>query len=109
MGLAEGIRKHGFRKWYERELLQSHLHMLLLLFCWFLLSGNLRLLRELLRLPHHNGVLCHRVLEMSRVDDHSGRGLVMRGGSSAAVSSLPAYRTATRSATFFSSRTLPGH
>jgi predicted Zn finger-like uncharacterized protein len=33
MKLAEGIRKHGFRKWYERELLQSHAHMLLLLFC----------------------------------------------------------------------------
>jgi hypothetical protein len=29
MKLAEGIRKHGFRKWYERELLQSHAHMLL--------------------------------------------------------------------------------
>ena len=24
MGVAEGIRKHGFRKWYERELLGSH-------------------------------------------------------------------------------------
>lgn len=29
MRLAEGIRKHGFRKWYERELLQSHAHLLL--------------------------------------------------------------------------------
>lgn len=29
MTLAEGIRKHGFRKWYERELLQSHAHMVL--------------------------------------------------------------------------------
>jgi hypothetical protein len=27
--LAEGIRKHGFRKWYERELLQSHAHLVL--------------------------------------------------------------------------------
>ena len=33
MKLAEGIRRHGFRKWYERELLQSHAHMVLLLFC----------------------------------------------------------------------------
>ncbi len=33
MDLAEGIRKHGFRKWYERELLRSHAHMLLLLLC----------------------------------------------------------------------------
>lgn len=27
--LAEGIRKIGFRKWYERELLTSHAHMIL--------------------------------------------------------------------------------
>jgi predicted Zn finger-like uncharacterized protein len=33
MHLAEGIRKHGFRKWYERELLQSHAHLLLLFLC----------------------------------------------------------------------------
>jgi predicted Zn finger-like uncharacterized protein len=33
MGLAEGIRKHGFRKWYERELISSHAHLLLTLFC----------------------------------------------------------------------------
>ena len=39
MGLAEGIRRHGFRKWFERELLQSHMHMLLLLFCTIGLLG----------------------------------------------------------------------
>ncbi len=33
MTLAEGIRKHGFRKWYERELLQSHAHLVLCFFC----------------------------------------------------------------------------
>jgi len=33
MKLAEGIRKHGFRKWYERELLTGHAHLVLLLFC----------------------------------------------------------------------------
>lgn len=33
MQLVEGIRKHGFRKWYERQLLQSHAHMLLLFVC----------------------------------------------------------------------------
>lgn len=27
MTLAEGIRRHGFRKWYERELLQGHAHL----------------------------------------------------------------------------------
>jgi predicted Zn finger-like uncharacterized protein len=33
MQLADGIRKHGFRKWYERELMQSHAHLLLLFVC----------------------------------------------------------------------------
>ena len=33
MQLAEGIRKHGFRKWYERELLQSHAHLVLTFLC----------------------------------------------------------------------------
>jgi predicted Zn finger-like uncharacterized protein len=35
MKLAEGIRRHGFRKWYERELLQGHAHLALLLFSVF--------------------------------------------------------------------------
>jgi hypothetical protein len=33
MNLADGIRKHGFRKWYERELLRGHAHLVLLLLC----------------------------------------------------------------------------
>ena len=33
MKLADGIRKHGFRKWYERELMQSHIHMALTFVC----------------------------------------------------------------------------
>lgn len=33
MKLADGIRKHGFRKWYERELLQSHAHLVLCFLC----------------------------------------------------------------------------
>ncbi|HET9821168.1 MAG TPA: MJ0042-type zinc finger domain-containing protein [Burkholderiaceae bacterium] len=33
MKLADGIRKHGFRKWYERELLQSHAHLVLTFCC----------------------------------------------------------------------------
>jgi ABC-type nickel/cobalt efflux system permease component RcnA len=31
--LYEGIRKVGFRKWYERELLSSHAHMILAFLC----------------------------------------------------------------------------
>jgi hypothetical protein len=41
MRLADGIRKHGFRKWYERELLQSHGHMVLLLLCTLGILGSL--------------------------------------------------------------------
>ena len=33
MNLAEGIRKLGFRKWYERQLLQSHAHLALTFLC----------------------------------------------------------------------------
>jgi hypothetical protein len=33
MKLAQGIRRHGFRKWYERELLQSHAHLVLTFLC----------------------------------------------------------------------------
>lgn len=31
--LADGIRRHGFRKWYERELLASHGHLVLTFLC----------------------------------------------------------------------------
>jgi hypothetical protein len=33
MKLADGIRKHGFRTWYERQLLQSHAHLALTFCC----------------------------------------------------------------------------
>ena len=33
MRLAEGIQKHGFRKWYERQLLRSHACMALTFLC----------------------------------------------------------------------------
>jgi len=33
MKLAAGIRKHGFRKWYEGELLRSHAHMAMTFIC----------------------------------------------------------------------------
>jgi formate dehydrogenase maturation protein FdhE len=29
LGLAKGVPRHGFRKWYERQLHASHAHMLL--------------------------------------------------------------------------------
>jgi hypothetical protein len=39
MQLAEGIRRHGFRKWYERQLLQSHAHLTLTFLCLIGLMG----------------------------------------------------------------------
>lgn len=39
--LAAGVRKVGFRKWYERELLSSHAHMVLAFLCCIALMGIL--------------------------------------------------------------------
>ncbi|MBA4329769.1 MAG: hypothetical protein C0428_16210 [Polaromonas sp.] len=41
--LAEGIRTVGFRKWYERELLSSHAHMLIALLSTIALMATLEL------------------------------------------------------------------
>jgi hypothetical protein len=39
--LAQGVQRFGFRKWYERELLSSHAHLLLCLLCSIALIGIL--------------------------------------------------------------------
>ena len=39
--LADGIRRVGFRKWYERELLSSHAHMLLAFLCVIALMASM--------------------------------------------------------------------
>ncbi len=39
--LADGIRGVGFRKWYERELLSSHAHMLLAFLCVIALMASM--------------------------------------------------------------------
>jgi ribosomal protein L40E len=33
MGLSEGIRKIGFRRWYERQLIESHLYLVSCFLC----------------------------------------------------------------------------
>ncbi len=43
--LADGIRKVGFRKWYERELLSSHAHMVLALLATIAMLGSFEALR----------------------------------------------------------------
>lgn len=40
MKVAQTIQRLGFRKWYERELIQSHLHLVLLLFSALGLLGS---------------------------------------------------------------------
>ena len=54
--LADGIRKLGFRKWYERELLSSHAHMLLALLCAIALMALLELF--------HGGTLAEKLLDV---------------------------------------------
>ncbi len=46
MRLAEGIRRHGFRSWYQRELLQSHAHLTLVIFAALGLLGALEAMRQ---------------------------------------------------------------
>lgn len=41
MHLAKGIRRFGFRKWYERELMQGHVHLTLTLLSALGLMGAL--------------------------------------------------------------------
>jgi predicted Zn finger-like uncharacterized protein len=44
-GLAEGVRRIGFRKWYERELLSSHAHMILCVLATIGLLGSFEAMR----------------------------------------------------------------
>lgn len=39
--LAEGLRRFGFRSWYERELLSSHAHLILLLLSFVGMLGSI--------------------------------------------------------------------
>jgi len=43
--LAEGVRRVGFRKWYERELLSSHAHMVLTLLATIAMIASLEAFR----------------------------------------------------------------
>lgn len=44
--LAEGVRRVGFRKWYERELLSSHAHMVLTLLATIALIASFEAFRD---------------------------------------------------------------
>lgn len=41
MPIATAITQRGFRKWYERELIRSHSHLVLLLLCAVAVLGSL--------------------------------------------------------------------
>jgi hypothetical protein len=45
MKLAEGIRRHGFRKWYERQLLRSHGHLVFTFLCLVGVFASLETMR----------------------------------------------------------------
>lgn len=44
--LAEGVRRVGFKKWYERELLSGHAHMVLALLATVALLGSFEAFRD---------------------------------------------------------------
>ena len=44
--LAAGVRRVGFRKWYERELLASHAHMVLAIFAVIALLASFEAMGE---------------------------------------------------------------
>ena len=39
MDLVDGIRKRGFRKWYERQLVESHLYLVTCFLCMILVAA----------------------------------------------------------------------
>ena len=45
MPLAESVERIGFRKWYERQLLSSHAHMVLGFLCVIAMIGTLEAFR----------------------------------------------------------------
>jgi hypothetical protein len=45
-GLADGVRRVGFRKWYERELLSSHAHMVLCVLATLGMLGSFEAMRD---------------------------------------------------------------
>lgn len=65
--LADGVRRHGFRKWYERELLSSHAHLLLTVLCCIGLMGSLELFS--------GSTLAEKLLDVAMVLISAGIGL----------------------------------
>ncbi|HVL58569.1 MAG TPA: hypothetical protein VM491_18865 [Burkholderiaceae bacterium] len=41
---VDGIRKHGFRKWYERKLIESHLYLVAFLLALLMVGSGMELI-----------------------------------------------------------------
>lgn len=65
--LAQGIRKVGFRKWYERELLTSHAHMLLAFLCVIALMASME--------AFHGATVSNKLLDVGLIVISGGIGL----------------------------------
>jgi hypothetical protein len=46
VGTIEGIRRHGFRKWYERQLIEGHLWLVTLLLAVLVMASGFELAGE---------------------------------------------------------------
>lgn len=49
MPMHQYIAAHGFRKWYERELIRGHSHLVMLLLCAIAVIGGFEAMAELPR------------------------------------------------------------
>lgn len=57
MGIAEYIHRHGFRRWYERQLIESHAYLALAFLALILLLAGIELLGDAQRGSLHIGLL----------------------------------------------------
>lgn len=46
MKLPDGMRRHGFRKWYERQLIQSHVHLVMAFVCLIGIFGAMEAISD---------------------------------------------------------------
>jgi hypothetical protein len=62
MDVAEYIRRHGFRRWYERQLIESHAYLALAFVALILLLSGIEVLGEGVRGLRHFVILCAAAL-----------------------------------------------
>jgi Zn-dependent protease with chaperone function len=44
MGTIEGIRRHGYRKWYERQLVEGHVYLVTMVLALIVMTSGFELL-----------------------------------------------------------------